>query len=78
MSQSATDVVSGRLGAAVRPPSDPLDDGSRQRVSFLGYGLGVLERGGLDFELGVDAQRRESPMLGGTNHGGVGRATVRW
>ena len=44
----------------------------------LGYGLGVLERGGLDFELGVDAQRRESPMLGGTNHGGVGRATVRW
>ena len=27
----------------------------------LGYGLGVLERAGLDFELGVDAQRRESP-----------------
>ena len=25
----ATAVVSGRLGAAVRPPSDPLDDGSR-------------------------------------------------
>ena len=34
--------------------------------------------GGLDFELGVDAQRRESPMLGGTNHGGGDRATVRW
>ena len=27
--QSATAVVSGRLGAAIRPPSDPLDDGSR-------------------------------------------------
>ena len=38
----------------------------------LGYGLGVLERAELDFELGVDAQRPESPMLGGTNHGGVG------
>ena len=25
----------------------------------------MLERGGLDFELGVDAQRRESPVLGG-------------
>ena len=34
--------------------------------------------GGLDFELGVDAQRHESPMLGGTNHGGGDRATVRW
>ena len=44
----------------------------------VGYGLGVLNQESLDFELGVDAQRRESPMLGGTSHGGVGRATVRW
>ena len=44
----------------------------------LGYGLGVLRRDGLDLELGFDAQRRESPLLGGTDHGAIGRATVRW
>ena len=27
----------------------------------IGYGLGVLDREGLKFDLGVDAQRRESP-----------------
>ena len=44
----------------------------------LGYSLGVLNGGGLTFELGVDAQRRESPVLGGTSNGAGGRATVRW
>ena len=44
----------------------------------LGYGLGVLNRGGLTFELGVDAQRRESPLANGTSNGVVGRATVGW
>ena len=44
----------------------------------LGYGLGVLNAGGLRFELGVDAQRRESPVLGGASNGVVGRATVSW
>ena len=44
----------------------------------LGYGLGVLNRGGLTFELGVDAQRRESPLANGTSHGVVGRATLGW
>ncbi len=44
----------------------------------LGYGLGVLNAGGLRFELGVDAQRRESPVLGGASNGVVGRATVQW
>ncbi len=29
-----------------------------------GYGLGVLEQGKVNFELGVDAQRQESPMQG--------------
>ena len=42
----------------------------------LGYSLGVLNGGGLTFELGVDAQRRESPVLGGTSNGAGGRATV--
>ena len=44
----------------------------------LGYSLGVLDGGSLRFELGVDAQRRESPMLGGTSNGVLGRATVGW
>ena len=44
----------------------------------LGYGLGVLNRGGLRFELGVDAQRRESPLANGTSNGVMGRATVGW
>ena len=44
----------------------------------LGYSLGVLQDGGARFEVGVDAQRRESPMWGGTDHGVLGRATVGW
>ena len=44
----------------------------------LGYGLGVLEGGPLNFELGIDAQRRESPLAGGVNHGVAARATLRW
>ena len=32
----------------------------------------------MDFDLGVDAQRRESPMLDGGDLGVLGRARVRW
>ena len=44
----------------------------------VGYGLGVLERESLNFELGVDAHRRESPMIGGTDNTFLGRATLGW
>ena len=44
----------------------------------LGYSLGALDLGGRTFELGVDAQRRESPMQGGTDNGVLGRATLGW
>ena len=44
----------------------------------LGYGLAVLDRESLNFELGADAHRRESPMLGGTDNGFRGRATLGW
>ena len=44
----------------------------------VGYGLGVLDRESLNFELGVEAQRRNSPMLGGTSNGMLGRATLGW
>ena len=44
----------------------------------LGYSLGALGGSGTKFELGVDAQRRESPMLGGTSNGMLGRASLGW
>ena len=44
----------------------------------LGYGLGVLNRESLTFELGIDAQRRESPLVDGASNGAVGRGTVGW
>ena len=44
----------------------------------VGYILGVLEQGKLNFELGVDAQRRESPMQGEASNGVMGRATLGW
>ena len=50
----------------------------------IGYGMQVLERGGLNLQLGVDAERRESPIFhlqeqsGGTDHRVLGHATVQW
>ena len=44
----------------------------------VGYGLGVLDRGNVNFELGVDAQRREMPMQGGASNGLLGRGTFGW
>ena len=44
----------------------------------VGYGVGVLDRSDVNFELGVDAQRRESPMEGGASNGLMGRATLGW
>ena len=44
----------------------------------VGYGLGVLDRESMNFELGVEAQRRNSSMLGGTSNGMLGRATLGW
>ena len=44
----------------------------------FGYGLGVLDRESMNFEFGVEAQRRNSPMLGGATNGMLGRATLGW
>ena len=44
----------------------------------FGYGLGVLERGRLHFDLGIDAQRRESPLQGGVSNAFLARATLGW
>ena len=44
----------------------------------LGYRLGALGGAATAVELGVDAQRRERPLQGGTDHGALARATLRW
>ena len=44
----------------------------------VGYGLAVLERGKVNFELGVDAQRQENPMQGEASNALLGRATLGW
>ena len=44
----------------------------------VGYGLGLLDRGDLNFELGVDAQRQESPMVDGADNRFLGQATLGW
>ncbi len=50
----------------------------------VGYGMQVLEQGRLNLELGIDAERRESPVFhlqegsAGTDQRVLGRATVHW
>ena len=44
----------------------------------MGYGVTLLQRETLDFELGVDARRRESWTQGGADSGFLGRATLGW
>ena len=50
----------------------------------VGYGMQVLEQGQLNLQLGIDAERRESPVFhlrdnaDGTDQRVLGRATVQW
>ena len=50
----------------------------------VGYGMQVLEQGRLNLELGIDAERRQSPVFhlqegsAGTDQRVLGRATVQW
>ena len=44
----------------------------------LGYRLGARSGEGRAFELGVDAQRRERPMVDGADNGVRARASVGW
>ena len=44
----------------------------------VGYTLGVLAERRVHFELGVDAQRRESPEHREASNGLMGRATLGW
>ena len=42
----------------------------------FGYGLGVLDQRKVSFELGAEAQRRESATPGQASNGFMGRATL--
>ena len=50
----------------------------------IGYGMQVVEQGKLNLQLGVDAERRESPLFqmqeqgAGTDQRVLGQATVQW
>ena len=44
----------------------------------VGYALGVLNQERMSFQLGVDAQRRESPLPRGADNAVRGTATVGW
>ena len=50
----------------------------------IGYGVGVLEQGRLNLQIGVDAERRESALVqmqepgAGTDQRVLGHATVQW
>ena len=62
----------------VGTPRVGLSNSQYGRDYQFGYGLGVLEQGRVHFEVGAEAQRRESAMEGGTSNGFLGRATVGW
>ena len=48
------------------------------RDYWVGYSLTVAEGGTTHFDLGVYANRRESPSQGTAEHGVLGRLTARW
>ena len=78
----ATAFRSGR-GSSERPGSG-LRTSEYGRDYRVGYGMQVLEQGKLNLELGIDAERRESPVFhlqegsAGTDQRVLGRATVQW
>ena len=67
--------VGGRL---VGMPRFGIGASGHGRDYTLGYGLTVAQGGAMHFELGIDANRRESPSQGTAEHGVLGRLTARW
>ena len=67
--------VGGRL---VGMPSFGIGASGHGRDYRLVYGLTVAQDGAMHFELGIDANRRESPSQGTAEHGVLGRLTARW
>ena len=67
--------VGARLAGTPRVGLTTLQYGPDYRVS---YGLGVLDRGNVNVELGVDAQRRENTDAERNSNGLMGRGTLGW
>ena len=65
-------------GRWVGMPSFGIGASGHGRDYRLGYGLTVAQGGAMHFELGIDANRRESPSQGTAEHGVLGRLTARW
>ncbi len=65
-------------GRWVGMPSFGIGTSDYGRDYRLGYGLMVAQGGAMHFELGIDANRRESPSQGTAEHGVLGRLTARW
>ena len=65
-------------GRFVGTPKVGISNSTYGRDYRFGYGLGVLERGKVNFELAAEAQRRESPTAGEVSNGFLGRATFGW
>ena len=65
-------------GMPVGMPSFGIGASGHGRDYRLGYGLTVAQDGAMHFELGIDANRRESPAQGTAEHGVLGRLTARW
>ena len=65
--------VGGRL---VGTPRFGIGAPGHGRDYRLGYGLTVAQGGATHFELGVYANRRESPSQGTAEHGVLGRLTA--
>ena len=77
--------VDGRIGYGVRhgsrlvgTPRVGLRSSEYGRNWLVGYGLELLESGRLNFQLDIDAERRESGGIDGAENGIVGRATLGW
>ena len=67
------------LGARfVGTPRVGLRTSQQGRDYQVGYALGVLDQGSVNFELTAEAQRRESATEGGASNGFMGRATLGW
>ena len=65
-------------GRFVGTPRVGFSTSAHSRDYRVGYGLGVLETGGLHVEVGVDALRSESPMAGGASNALRGQASLGW
>ena len=62
----------------VGTPRIGLSSSEYGRAYRAGYGLGLLARGVVGLDAGVDAQRRVNNLLGGADHGVAAPATISW